>query len=120
MTHVLLIEDDRWLAELEARVLDNAGYTVSMAANALEAVDKVDESLPDVIIADVLMAGSTIFPLLHELQSYSDTYKIPVVLCTNIAEQFSLETLGSYGVRRIVDKSVMEPADIVAAVKAVL
>lgn len=119
-THVLLVEDDAWLAELEAGVLTGAGYSIDVVAHGHAAIDAVDRRLPDVIILDVLLAGSTAFTLLHELQSHPDTAVIPVVLCTNLAEQFDSKQLEAYGVRRIVNKTTMVPSDLVAAIKAVL
>lgn len=120
MTTVLLVEDDAWLADMEARVLQGAGYKVHVAAHALAAIDLIDEITPDVIILDVLLAGSTAFSLLNELQSHEDTSGVPVILCTNLAEQFDSTQLKSYGVKRIVDKTTMHPNDLVVAVKAVL
>ncbi len=120
MTRVLLVEDDAWLGELEASVLQEAGYEVQLAPHALAAIEYVDQQRPDIILLDVLLGGSTAFALLHELQSYDDTHQIPVVLCTNLAEQFDKKQLEGYGVKRIVDKTTMHPSDIVAAVKAVL
>lgn len=120
MTKILLVEDDAWLAELEASVLEEAGYEVVLAPHALEAIELIDRHHPDVIVLDVLLGGSTAFALLHELQSYDDTNKIPVVLCTNLAEQFDKKQLEAYGVKRIIDKTTMHPSDIVASVKAVL
>lgn len=119
MTKVLLVEDDIWLAELEVSVLKKAGYEVASAPHAPAAIELVDSFKPDVIVLDVLLAGSTAFALLHELQSYDDTVKIPVVLCTNLADQFDKNKLDMYGIKRVVDKTTMHPSDIVAAVKAV-
>lgn len=120
MTKVLLVEDDAWLAEMEAGVLGKEGYEVQIAPHALAAIDLVDSFTPDIIILDVLLAGSTAFAFLNELQSHSDTKEIPVVLCTNLAEQFSDTRLEEYGVKRVVDKSTMHPNDLVVAVKAVV
>lgn len=119
-TRVLLVEDDAWLAELEASVLADAGYIVQLAPHAPAAIELVDTFKPEVIVLDVLLAGSTAFALLNELQSYSDTGVVPVVLCTNIADQFTVEKLKEYGVKRIVDKTTMHPSDLVAAVRSVL
>lgn len=116
---ILLVEDDAWLAESEAASLRAAGYQVTVAPHAMAAIDLVDQLLPNVIILDVLLAGSTGFALLNELQSHSDTHKVPVVLCTNLAEQFEPGALAEYGVKRIVDKTTMMADDLVAAVKAV-
>ncbi|MNT81546.1 hypothetical protein D3C72_2211510 [compost metagenome] len=68
---------------------------------------------------DVLLTGTTAFTLLHELQSYTDTAMVPIVLCTNMAAELELEELESYGVRRILDKATMQPDDLIAAVRSV-
>jgi DNA-binding response OmpR family regulator len=120
MTKILLVEDDAWLAEMEAGVLKKAEYEVVIAPHALAAIDLVDSFVPDIIILDVLLAGSTAFAFLNELQSHADTKDIPIVLCTNLAEQFNDARLDEYGVKRVVNKSTMHPQDLVVAVKAVL
>lgn len=120
MTKVLLVEDDRWLAELEQRVLEKAGFTVTHAEHGYQAIELIDSFKPEVIVLDVLLAGSTAFALLHELQSYTDTAQVPIILCTNLADQLSKEKFQEYGVKRIVDKSTMHPDDLVAAVRSVM
>jgi two-component system response regulator BaeR len=117
--HILIVEDDAWLAEQHERVLQKAGYGTSIALHAIAAIDAVDNVHPDVIILDVLLTGSTAFALLNELQSYGDTGVIPVVLCTNLAADIKLDDVRPYGVRRILDKATMEPDDIIAAVRSV-
>jgi len=119
MIRVLLVEDDAWLAEVEASIIHDAGYEVQIAPHAPAAIDLVDSFKPDIIVLDVLLAGSTAFALLNELQSYSDTGMVPVVLCTNIAEQFDAKKLKEYGVMRVVDKTTMFPADLIAAIRSV-
>ena len=120
MTRVMLVEDDAWLAEVEASIISDAGFEVHIAPHAPAAIDMVDSFKPEVIVLDVLLAGSTAFALLNELQSYSDTGIVPVVLCTNIADQFDVKQLKEYGVQRVVDKTTMYPEDLVAAVRSVL
>jgi CheY-like chemotaxis protein len=117
---VLVVEDDDWLAEQHGRTLRAAGYAVDFAPHALAAMDAVDSRRPDVIILDLLLAGPNAFTLLHELQSHVDLASIPVILCTNSAEQIAGEDIEAYGVRQILDKSTMHPDDIGAAVKKVL
>ena len=116
---VLVIEDDVWLGELFQRTIQNAGLTSFAVSNGHEAIDKIDDLHPSVIVLDVLLAGGTAMTLLHELQSYNDTAKIPIVLCTNLASQLSLKELEPYGVRRILDKTTMHPEDIVTAIRSV-
>ena len=51
--------------------------------------------MANVIILDVLLPGPNAFTLLHELQSHSDLAGIPIILCTNSADQFMNDDLSS-------------------------
>jgi len=117
---ILIVEDDGWLAEQYARVLKSADYKTATVPHAQAAIQAIDEVNPNAIILDVLLTGSTAFALLHELQSYGDTGAIPIILCTNLADELSIEDLKSYGVKRILDKTKMIPDDLVVALRSVL
>ncbi|MEI6228925.1 MAG: response regulator [Candidatus Saccharibacteria bacterium] len=117
---VLVVEDDKWLAEQHGRVLTAAGYSATVVLNAIEAIQAVNKQVPDVIILDVLLTGNTAFALMHELQSYDDTGAIPIILCTNLAADLSLDDLAPYGVKQIIDKATMVPDDIVTAIRRLM
>jgi CheY-like chemotaxis protein len=117
---VLIVEDDAWLADQQSKLLEKAGYNTKISAHALAAIHDIDSFKPACILLDVLLTGSTGFALMHELQSYADTGKLPIILCTNLAEDIKLEDMAHYGVKRILDKTTMQPEDVVAAVRSVL
>lgn len=120
MPYVLIVEDDEWLAEQHARMLIGASIRSEFVPHALAAIDAIDQNRPDALVLDVLLAGPNAFTLLHELQSHVDLASIPVVLCTNSADQLVDEDMRSYGVKRVLDKATMTPDDLVAAIKKVL
>lgn len=117
---VLIVEDEKWLGEHFARVLHRAGYSTTVTTNGMAAMNVIDQSKPKVLVVDMLLSGGTVMPLLHELQSYDDTGRIPVILCTNLAADMQLKDLKTYGVRRILDKTTMHPDDISVAVRSVM
>ena len=117
---VLIIEDDIWLSEQFERTLQRAGCRTTSTSNALRAMELIDQSPPQVILLDMLLGGASGLALLHELQSYTDTAKIPVILCTNMASSIDKKDVEPYGVQRILDKTTMHPDDIVVAVRGVL
>ncbi len=117
---ILIVEDDAWLAEQHARMLQKAGYDIVISPHARHAIDAIDDEKPDAIVLDMLLAGSTAFALMHELQSYVDTGMLPIVLCTNLAADIRLDDVKPYGVRRMLDKTTMHPDDVVTAVRSVL
>ena len=117
---VLIVEDDEWLAEQFARALKKENYQTAISLHTLSAIEMIDKAHPDVIILDLLLTGNTAFSLMHELQTYDDTSKTPIIICSNLASELTLENLKPYGVRRILDKALMKPTDLIAAVKSVL
>lgn len=117
---ILIVDDDVWFANHLARTIKKAGYRAVCARNGVEAMREVDTVRPDVIILDFFMPGPNGLVLLHELQSHSDLATIPVILCTNVASDIGSENLAQYGVRRVLDKTTMEPLDVVTAIRKVL
>lgn len=114
---VLIIDDDSWMAAQYARGLEEAGFAVLTAANAMEGIEEIDRLHPNVVLLDLLMPGPNGIVLLHELQSHTDLAQIPVVVCSNSASALTLEDLRAYGVVGLLDKGTVTPDDIVAAVR---
>lgn len=114
MKKVLIVEDNQILAENFARILARQ-FEVFLAESASEAVAQIDHHRPDLIFLDILLKGHSAFALLNELQSYADTVKIPVVVCSNLSENLDESALKNYGVVGILDKSTVRPREILEA-----
>lgn len=116
--HVLLVEDDHWLADSYKRTLEKEGFEVSSVSDASSAMRMVEDAAPDCIVADVMLEGHTIFALLYELQSYDDTRRIPVVLCSALDyDALKRNRLHQYGVVKVLDKATLTPDSLDLAVK---
>lgn len=116
---VLVIEGEPWLSEHFENLLKRHEFDVAVTSNAYSAIDMVDDVRPDVIVMGLILSGANGLGLLHELQSYADTAKLPVIVCGNTTG-LSLEELQPYGVRRLLDTGTMQPDDLAAAVRSVL
>lgn len=115
--HVLIVEDDRWLAEAFESVLRSSGHSCKSFPNTQAAMDAIDESAPDVIVLDMLLPGGSGMTLLHELQSYDDTATIPVIVCSSLENtELTYASLQSYGVRRVLHKASLTPQQLGAAI----
>lgn len=119
MTTVLLVEDDAWYAEQQRRLLKASGYEVRHATDAQQAIDLTGTQLPAAVVLDILLTYNTAFALLHELQSYAETSKLPVILYSTQTELLSRDALAAYGVVAVLDKAQMHPLDVVRALKKV-
>ncbi len=76
--HILVVEDDSSLANLEAGILKAHGYLVAIASNGEMAITFLEHNLPDLVLLD-LDLSSTIngWDVLQMLRTYSRT---PVLL----------------------------------------
>lgn len=116
---ILLIDDDIWQRDIYINVLKN-NYEIKSTQNLNNAIKLIESWSPQLIIADVLLSGETIFTLLNELQSDVCLGKIPVVIITNIADRLSGIGLKAYGINDLLDKSKITPQDILAAARRIL
>lgn len=85
------------------------GEKVKIFYNAYEAMEGLADGVPELIFLDVLLPGVDGFTFLHEIMSYEDTARIPVVLVTSLKVEGDLSV---YGVKGILDKETMTPREI--------
>ena len=119
MQKVFIIEDDREMAECIALAVQQVkDVETEIFGNVIAAVQALDRQLPQLIFLDVLLDGPDGFTLLNELNSYSDTAKIPIVIASSLP--LSEQDLRPYGVVKVLDKETMLPEQISAITCEVL
>ncbi|MFP4250357.1 MAG: response regulator [Armatimonadota bacterium] len=77
---ILLIDDDANHRELYSRRLQRLGYAIRTAGSADEALEKVSEASPHLIVLDIAMPGRDGLSLLQELVALNPS--VPVIIHT--------------------------------------
>lgn len=77
---ILIIEDDRATSELLSLYLTKEGYRVAHVFNGAEALDKVRELKPFVVILDIMLPKKDGWEILQEIKSDEQLKEIPVVI----------------------------------------
>jgi len=111
LPRVLIIDDDSLFTDLLVRTMVDV-YEVKTASDVWLGVELLDSFKPVAIVLDVLMPAASGLSFLQEIASYADTSRVPVLICSSIASQLNLEYLQEFGVRRLLDKSTMQPSDV--------
>jgi DNA-binding response OmpR family regulator len=79
--HVLVVDDDREIAETLRCALAAEGYHVSVATDGNQGVAYAEAKNPDLLILDMMMPRRSGFLVLERLRQYSDE-PIPVIMIT--------------------------------------
>lgn len=84
---ILLIEDDERVAEVVARSLVGAGYSVTIYSNANSALGYVAQERPDLIVADALLPGKPDDGLLSVANAFGKERVPPILLLCGYTPQ---------------------------------
>lgn len=116
---VLVVDDDRVLADLVSFTLRRAGYEVVVAGDAGSALRRWTEDQPDFIVLDVNLPGTADlqdgFAICRRIRSESD---VPIILLTVRGEEKDIV----YGLEAGADDYILKPfspRQLVARIQAV-
>jgi CheY-like chemotaxis protein len=82
---ILVVDDDPAIREIIRMSLEREGYTVRSASDSREAIDVLrNESLPNLMLLDIMMPGEIGWQLLKELESDPKTSQLPVIAISGL------------------------------------
>lgn len=119
MKTILLIDDDALFSGLIRQTLVN-DFNVVLANDVYQAMAQIDQQIPDLIVLDILMPANNGLNLLNELMSFQDTAAVPVIICSSVANELNQEVLALAGVVKVLDKTTMQPTDILNYARHIL
>jgi CheY-like chemotaxis protein len=109
---VLVVEDDSDLRELYRSALVAAGYAVVSVADGLDALNRIETDLPELVVLDMalpLLGGRDVQ---HELKARPDLAHIPIVVVSGT----DTRDLDPRGFDRVLRKPI-DPDQLVGAVE---
>jgi two-component system phosphate regulon response regulator PhoB len=119
MGRVLVVEDEAAIAELIALNLRYQGFEVAVAADAEGAQAEVDRVLPDLVILDWMLPGTSGVQLARRWRADSRTREVPVIMLTARASETDKIAGLDAGADDYLTKP-FSPAELQARIRAVL
>ncbi len=103
---VLVAEDDPAIADLIAYNVEQAGYEVTVAADGVEALRKLREDPPDLLILDLLLPLQSGWQVLREMRSRrgSRLTTLPVLIVSALACNRLQGEIARMGAQRLLGK----------------
>jgi CheY-like chemotaxis protein len=115
MNYILVIDDDRWYSQSVANMLDSREVVTVETPEA--AIEEIDKNIPYMIYLDLELGTRNGLTVLNELQSWTDTRQIPIILLSSDGKRLDITDWQNYGVVAILDKSALTPQDLKESLK---
>ena len=115
--NILVVDDSPTDLKFLSDLLVKSGYKVSTAASGEEALAKVKQAKPDLVLMDIVMPGLNGFQATRALSKDDSTKDIPVIICTTRGQ----ETDKVWGMRQGARDYIVKPvnqADLLAKISA--
>ncbi|MDH4391392.1 MAG: response regulator [Aquabacterium sp.] len=113
---ILVVDDSKTELHHMTELLLKHGYSVRTAASGDEAMKRLDEDKPDLILMDVVMPGQNGFQLTRSITRDPRYTGLPVIMCTSKSQ----ETDRVWGLRQGAKDYVVKPVvahELIAKIK---
>lgn len=116
---ILIVDDETSIRGMLRMALETNGFSVDEANNAKNAQDRIQQQMPDLLLLDWMMPGTSGVELVRRLRKEDKTRQLPIIMLTaKDGDDHSIQALDT-GADDFVTKP-FSPKALVARVKAML
>lgn len=115
MTTVLIVDDSVTMREIMADELKKTGIQVIEASNGKEAIEKINESCPDLVVLDIVMPEMNGYDLCRWIKTNDKSKNIPIVMCSSKSQDFDRY----WGMKQGADAYITKPFHLPEMIKTV-
>jgi len=105
---VLVVDDSITVRRVTQRLLVREGYRVSLAADGLQALERLAEELPAVVLSDIEMPRMDGFDLARNIRADARLAHLPIVMITSRIAEKHREHAKELGVNHYLGKPYSE------------
>lgn len=117
---VLIVDDDEFLLDMYAIKFREAGFSVEVAHDGKEALQKVESVKPEIVLLDIILPGMDGFEVLRSLYQEKRADNMMVVMLTNLGQKDDAERGIQLGARDYIVKAHFTPTEVVEKVRQLL
>ena len=100
--------------------LETAEFETLVAIDGQEALEKIKQELPQLILLDLVLPNLDGFEVLKQIKENTQTSKIPVIVLSNLGQQDEVERCLKLGANDYLIKAHFTPGEIIGKIKGIL
>ena len=112
---ILIVDDDPPIVKLLKFTLEEAGYETAVAYDGDEAMKKVGDEKPDLVLLDIMLPTKDGYSVLEDLRGSSDFKILPIVIISARVREVDI----SYGLELGANDYFTKPLELDKLVKRV-
>jgi chemosensory pili system protein ChpA (sensor histidine kinase/response regulator) len=105
---VLVVDDSITVRRVTQRLLQREGYRVALAADGLQALERLQEELPAVVLSDIEMPRMDGFDLARNIRGDAQMKHLPIIMITSRIAEKHREHAAQLGVDHYLGKPYSE------------
>jgi len=117
---ILLVEDDPFMVEIYSIKLKEMGFSVKPALDGQEALKKLEEDMPDLVLLDIVLPNMDGWELLKRIKKEERFKDLKVDLLSNLGQKPEIEKGMELGAVKYIIKAHHTPSEVAAQIKELL
>ena len=120
MSTILIIEDEKMLAEMYRDKFEGSGHETDLVFSSEEAFDYLKEKKPDLILLDILLPQENGIAFLKKIKELKMAEGIPIVAFSNYDDPKTKKEALDLGAKIYLIKTRFTPTDLLAEIEKFL
>ncbi len=120
MKKILIVEDDKYLANAHRVKLSKSGFEAIIAYDGEEAVRTCETFNPDIMILDLILPNKDGFAVLAELKQNPKWKNLPVIVTSNLSQKEDINRALKLGASDYIVKSNIDLNDLLQKINSLL
>ena len=117
--YILIVDDEPQNLKVAGALLQELGYNFSFASNGVEALDRIQNRIPDLILLDVMMPEMNGFEVCEKIKANEHTKHIPILMLSGLSDEEDIAKGLNIGADDFLSKPI-RPLELQARVRTLL
>lgn len=117
---VMLVEDDKFLSSLIRARLEKDGFLVVQSFDGDDAITRLPDEHPDLVILDLIMPKTNGFEVLKSIAMMPGLERTPVVVVSNLAQDSDVEKAQELGAKAYFVKVKISIDDLIGKIEGLV
>jgi len=115
MKKILLVEDDAFLSDILSEKLRKEGFDIDFATDGIEAVKKIEEISPSLVLLDIILPSIDGLEVLKRIRSHENRViqDLPVIMLSNLGQKEDSKKAFALGANEYLVKANFTTEEII-------